>query len=107
MAWGTDFTVDIFLNKQIFTTKYQVVDEIKEIELEISNIKQKIGMLVSATPNTIVPIDSEITPFEWLNLTFNELFDEFNELTIKLFKLGLYQEYLDENKIINIGKQKE
>ena len=107
MAWGTDFTTDVYLNRLVFTNKYQVEDKIKEKEKEVADIKQKMAMFITATPNTIVPTDWNEDPIDWLNMKFNELFEDLEEIQMSLFRLELYNAYLEDNNITNIIHQKE
>lgn len=105
MGWGTDFTTDVYLSRLVFTNKYQVEDKIKEKEKEIADIKQKLSMFITATPNTIVPTDWNEDPIDWLNMKFNELFEELEELNFSLFRLDLYNQYLEDNNITTIKKE--
>jgi hypothetical protein len=97
MTWGTDFTTGIFLSRQDYNKNPLLVkDSINEKDLEISNIKIKLAMLVGATPNTIV---NEEWKDDILNGITNELvllLNELEELLIDKYKLGLYLEYLED-----------
>jgi len=96
MSWGIDFTANIFLSRQDYNKNESLVkDKINEEDIEISNIKMKLAMLVGATPNTII---GEEWKDDILNGITNELIillDDLQELLVDKYKLVLYLKYLD------------
>lgn len=102
MGWGTDFTINVYLNRQVYKTINDVEDKIKEEEEYIQTIKERLKMFASSNISDIVPNDWKDQPIDWLNTQIDDLLDEYNETKINLIQLGLYLEYLKENNITEI-----
>ena len=111
MGYGTSFTVDIYLNRQIFSNRYEVDEKVKELEKFIEQGKQELLALAVSTPKDVIaeknedgyvenPLDQIIRKtretFEWLE-------DNYRELN----KLYQFQEYLDENPDVDLNQFKD
>jgi len=99
MGWGTEFKIDIYLNRQIFTSKLEVEEKIAELDKNIENSKSMLKMFAASTPNNIVSIDWKDDAIIWLNNEVNNIFESITEETIEKHNLQLYLEYLEENPI--------
>jgi hypothetical protein len=92
MGWGTDFTADVFLNRETYRSEYELDDKIEEIQLDIVNIRAKILMYSSTNIKDIIPEDWKDEP---INFIYNSVNEELNNLTDNishLQKLLLYKE---------------
>ena len=96
MTWGTDFSIDIFLSRQEYKSKFDVEDKIKELDEQINDCESQIKMYVSATPKDIVPSEYSEEQISWLNNQINEHLEMYREYITDRFKLELYLEYLSQ-----------
>jgi hypothetical protein len=101
MGWGTSFKADIYLSRQVFNSKYELDEKIKEVEEYIESAKQELTALAVSTPKDVIaekdeegyvqnPIDEVLRKtkgiFEWME-------DNYRDLN----RLYQYQQYLEEN----------
>ena len=84
MGWGTTFNCEIFLSKLEITSEERLKDLIKDRELTLVEIRQKLAMLVSSNPRDIVPD-------EWKDAPINYLWGEVENL---LTEYTIYHEEL-------------
>lgn len=98
MGWGTSFLKSIYLDRQTYTSVYQVEDEIQEIESEIERIKSRIKMYASANIKDLVSIELDDDPILTTEIKLEELFNEYQENLNKLKDLIYYKEYLKEKE---------
>ena len=111
MGCGTSFTADIYLNRQIFESRYELDEKVKELEKFIEMAKQELLALAVATPKDVIaekdadgypqnPIEEVLRKtretFEWME-------DNYRELN----KLQQFQEYLDENPDVDLNQFKD
>jgi hypothetical protein len=111
MGYGTSFTADIYLNRQIFESRYEVDEKVKELEKFIEQGKQELLALAVSTPKDVIaekdtdgypqnPIEEVLRKtretFEWME-------DNYRELN----KLYQFQEYLDENPDVDLNQFKD
>lgn len=92
MGWGTDFTVDMFLNRQQFNNLYELEAKIEDNEKMIQSVKQRLMMYASASPSELIPEEWEEDSINFLARRIEELFEEFEEYTLDNFRLNLYLE---------------
>ena len=108
MGFGTIFTTDIYLNRQIFNSRYELDDRVKELESDIEKIKSKISAMVTSRPKDIInEKDNDgymINPIDEVLRMTTELFEWLEEIYSELNKLYLFQQYLDENPDVDISK---
>jgi len=108
MGWGTSFKVDVYLSRQVFNSKYELDERIKEIEGYIESAKQELTAYAVATPRDIIaekdesgyiqnPIDEVLRKtretFEWME-------DNYRDLN----RLYQYQQFLEENPDVDINQ---
>ena len=108
MGFGTAFTTEIYLNRQIFQNRYELDERVKELEGYIESSKRELTALAVSTPKDVIaekdesgypqnPIDGvlrkTIEIFEWME-------DNYRDLN----SLYLYQQYLDEHPEVDMGK---
>ena len=97
MGWGTDFKADVYLNRQTFSSKFEVEDKIEELSQSIEDNKSILKMYASSTPSAIVPDDLKEDTIGWLNNEINMIFDTLQEEIVERYNLNLYLEFLEEN----------
>lgn len=102
MGWGTDFKIDIYLNRQIYKNREEVEYKIEEEKEYIQSIKDRLKMFASSNIADIIPNDWKDQPIDWLNTQIDDLLDEYNNTKFNLIQLELYLEYLKENNITEI-----
>ena len=108
MGWGTAFTTEIYLSRQVFSSRYELDEKVKELEEHIESAKKELTAFAVATPRDIMaeknedgyvenPIDQILRrtreTFEWMEGNYREL-----------NRLYQFQEYLDENPDVDIEK---
>jgi len=54
MGYGTLFTTDIYLNRQIFESRYELDEKVKELEKFIEMSKQELLALAVSTPRDVI-----------------------------------------------------
>jgi len=111
MGYGTTFTTDIYLNRQIFESRWELDEKVKELEDYIQSAKGELIALAVSTPRDVIaekdesgypqnPIDEVLRKtretFEWME-------DNYRELN----KLYQFQEYLDENPDVDLNQFKD
>ena len=99
MGWGTDFKIDIYLNRKVFSNKYEVEDKISELEQSIENNKSLLKIYASSTPSDIIPEEYKDDPIGWINNEINLIFETIEEELLDCYRFRLYLEYLEENTI--------
>lgn len=108
MGYGTSFTTEIYLNRQIFNSKLELDKKIKEVEENIESAKRELTVYAVATPRDIIaekneggyfqnPIDEVLRKvydvLEWME-------DNYRDLN----RLYQYQQYLEENPDIDMNQ---
>ena len=111
MGYGTSFTADIYLNRQIFESRWELDEKVKELEKFIEQGKQELLALAVSTPKDVIaekdadgypqnPIEEVLRKtretFEWME-------DNYRELN----KLYQFQQYLDENPDVDLNQFKD
>jgi hypothetical protein len=92
MGWGTDFKADIFLNREIYKSEYELDDQIEEIESDIVNTRAKILMYSSTNIKDIIPEDWKDEPINFIYNSVNEELNNLSEQIRHLQRLFLYKE---------------
>jgi len=98
MGWGTDFKADVYLNRQTFSSKFEVEDKIEDLSKSINDNESILKMYASSTPSAIVPEDLKEDTIGWLNNEINMILDTLHEEIIEKYNLKLYLEYLEEKE---------
>ena len=101
MAWGIEFTADIFLSRQDYGENvYRVQDEIDELKKYSADLKERMLMLVAGGKDMVNTKDCEgidTDAVDVLHLKFKDMLELYDEYQTQLYDLYLYKEYL-ENK---------
>lgn len=92
MSWGTDFTAELYLNRLVFTSQYDLEDKIDEVNKNIENLKQQILMFASSNPKDITPPEWEDDAIGCIHSKVNDLLNQLDEDTELLVNLIHYKE---------------
>jgi hypothetical protein len=99
MGWGTDFSVNVFLNKLIVENKYQAEDMIAELDEYIEDYKRKLAMYAASNPNDLVrDTEWKDQPVDWLNMQINEIWESLLDDYHRKIYLKLYIEHLEQEE---------
>jgi len=106
MGYGTTFTADIYLNRQIFESRWELDEKVKELEKFIEMSKQELLALAVSTPKDVIAEKSEDgypqNPIEEVLRKTRETFEWMEDNYRELNKLYQFQEYLDENPDVEL-----
>jgi hypothetical protein len=108
MGYGTAFTTEIYLNRQIFQNRYELDEKIKEIEGFIESSKRELTALAVSTPKDVMSEkDSDgyvENPIDQILRRTAEIFEWMEDNYSDLNRLYQYQQYLDENPEVDMEK---
>ena len=108
MGYGTSFIIEIYLSRQIFSSRYELDDKVKEIEGYIESAKRELTAFAVSTPKDVMVEKNEDgyveNPIDQILRRTSETFDWLQDNCRELNRLYLLQEYLDENPDVNIEK---
>lgn len=111
MGYGTAFTTEIYLSRQLFENRYQLDERVKELEGYIESSKKELTALAMSTPKDIISEKDESgypqNPFDEVLRRTSEIFEFMEENYRDLNKLYQYQNYLDENPNVDIDQFKD
>jgi hypothetical protein len=99
MGWGTTFTADVFLNREVFSSNSDLEYKIEELKQAIEGYKKEISMYVSANPKDIIPDGWKEDGLNFLIFKLKEIFENYEEDLIMLAKLEMLQEVCLEKEI--------
>ena len=106
MGYGTTFTTEIFLNRQLFDSRYELDEKVKELEDFIESAKLELTAFAVATPKDIMAEQNEDggieNPIDQILRRTRETFDWMEDNYRELYRLYQLQEYLDENPDVDI-----
>lgn len=94
MSYGTDFTADIFLNRQVYENKAQVESVIEDCEQTINVLERQLYLMAVSNVREITPKDEE--PLLWITANVDGILSELSDEVIKRYQLGLYLEFLEK-----------
>ena len=86
MGFGTDFEINIFLNKQKYRTKEEVKEKIKGLEDYMYSVKCKLKMFASSNLSETVPKDWNDEPINWLHREIGSILETIEEYQYELFR---------------------
>ena len=98
MSVSIDFKYDITIFDKLYTYKVEVEDDIEDNESELLDIEKEISMLVSGNIKELMP-DDEYDPIYWIKTRLDDLFEEYKRKSILIYQLGLFLDYINENKV--------
>jgi len=108
MGYGTAFTIEIYLNRQIFQNRYELDEKIKEIEGFIESSKRELTALAVSTPKDVMAEkDSDgyvENPIDQILRRTAEIFEWMEDNYRDLNRLYQFQQYLDENPELDMEK---
>jgi predicted nuclease with TOPRIM domain len=106
MGYGTSFTTEIYLNRQIFNSRYELDDKIKELENMIELSKRELLAFAVSTPKDVMTEKNEEgeveNPMDQILRRTRETFECMEDNYRELNRLYQFQEYLDENPDVDI-----
>lgn len=94
-----NFTTDIYLQDLRINDLYDLEEVIREEKEMVDYYKYCIAMLASATPKDITPKEWQEEPTEWLQNKLKSYFNLIEEYTIKVYKLEILKQYVEDNDI--------
>jgi len=111
MGYGTSFTTDIYLNRQIFESRWELDEKVKELEKFIEQGKQELLALAVSTPKDVIA-EKDVdgypqNPIEEVLRKTRETFEWMEDNYRELNKLYQFQEYLDENSDVDLNQFKD
>ena len=108
MGYGTAFTTEIYLNRQIFQNRHELDERIKEIEGYIESAKQELTALAVSTPKDVIAEKDESgyiqNPIDEVLRKTREIFEWMEDNYRYLNKLYQYKQYLEENPDVDINQ---
>ena len=108
MGWGTSFTTEVYINRQVFNSKDELNERIKELEGYIESAKQELTALAVATPRDIIAEKDESgyiqNPIDEVLRKVHEIFEWMENNYRDLNKLYQYQQHLEENPDVDINQ---
>jgi uncharacterized protein YlzI (FlbEa/FlbD family) len=106
MGWGTSFTADIYLNRIIFNSKYEVQSKIEELEENINRYREEILMYASATPKDIFPNSEEDILFS-IKCKINDLFECLEDDYRLLTRVHHFMEHIESTPDFDFNQYKD
>ena len=111
MGYGTAFTTEIYLNRQIFSSRYELDERVRELEGYIESAKRELTAFAVGTPRDIMAEKNEDgyveNPIDQIMRRVAETFDWMGENYGELNRLYQFQEYLDENPDVDISNMND
>lgn len=98
MSWGTDFTADMHLSRQVYHSIYEVEETIEELKELNQDIKERMLMLLLGGVNSVNLNDCEGNPCDGVDVLHNkfcELLNLYNENNGQIYDLTYYKKYLE------------
>ena len=111
MGYGTSFTADVYLNRQIFESRWELDEKVKELEKFIEMSKQELLALAVSTPKDVIA-EKDVdgypqNPIEEVLRKTRETFEWMEDNYRELNKLYQFQQYLDENPDVDLNQFKD
>jgi hypothetical protein len=108
MGYGTEFTTEIYLNRQIFQNRYELDEKIKELEGFIESSKRELIAFAVSTPKDVMAErDSDgyvENPIDQILRRTAEIFEWMEDNYRDLNRLYQYQQFLEENPDVDMNK---
>lgn len=100
--WKVYFNTYIYLNRQLYNNKQEVIDQLKEVDSDINENIALIKMYAISTPKDINNIEVGENCIYNVNNSIDSVIEMLTEDIINRYKLQLYLEYLEDNNIEKI-----
>ena len=94
---GIIFKSDLLIDFCYPSNKYELEEEISDIETYIKIIESKIKMFGSASPKDIVSKEFEDEPINFISNQLENLLDSYKENLNKMFLLKRYEDFIIDN----------
>lgn len=111
MGYGTSFTTDIYLNRQIFESRWELDEKVKELEDYIQSAKGELIALAVSTPRDVIAEKDESgypqNPIDEVLIKTKETIQWMEDNYRELNKLYQFQQYLDENPDVDLNQFKD
>ena len=111
MGYGTAFTTEIYLNRQIFSSRYELDERVKVLESHIESAKRELTAFAVGTTKDIMAEKNEDgyveNPIDQILRRTREIFEWMEDNYRELNRLYQFQEYLDENPDVDIEKMND
>lgn len=92
MGWGTNFSADIFLSRENYETKEQVISEIDDLKEQNQDYKERMLMLLVGGVGVVNTKDlegNECDGVDVLHMKFTEILLFYTENIQKIYQLEL------------------
>lgn len=101
MSWGTYFNAEIYLSREKYDNIYQLDEEIKSIEKDIQELRERLFMYCACGCNGVNNKDYEdilTNPVDAMYVEINSLLEQYNEDQGRLQLLYYLKEDWDEKE---------
>jgi hypothetical protein len=79
MSFGTSYTCNIYISRITIDSESHLRELIKDRELYLADIRDKILMFASATPKDIVPDEWKDEPISFIHNSVDDLLRDYDE----------------------------
>lgn len=97
MSYGTILTTDIYFNRKTYKDKWQVERDLKEVNENISKVRQAlVALAVTTEPNKVIHVEDDDSVIDVVVESANEHIDSLMELTTEKDNLELLLDEWDD-----------
>lgn len=90
MSWSTELFCNISYNRKTYNSRYEVQDDIDDLDKQIESCKETIRDMVMITePSKFVNKDNDEDPYLFLCNNFTQNIELLEELIIEKYKLNI------------------
>lgn len=89
MGWGTSFTADMYISRELFRSEGEVQDKINELTESIDRTKRRLALMIAANPETFLDKSKDSDPLYELDNRINDYLELFEEDLIHRYRLQL------------------
>jgi hypothetical protein len=101
MGSATYFETEVFINRKVFSSRYELDQEIKDVEGFIESAKRELTAFSVSTPKDVMATQNEDgyveNPIDQILRRTGEIFEWMEENYFLLNRLYQFREYLEEN----------
>ena len=95
MSWGTDFTTNIYLSRQVFRTEGEIEGEIISKRESLQKSKELVLMYAIGNWSEIKDKEDDIYTLQFM---IDELVQDISTTSTEIYKLELYLDAVKEGK---------